>query len=296
MGRRRAVRRELCVPGQPRPLALHRHHPRREAAQRGGVKLSPAAGQPRRLRCRSGGVLLTNSCAQRVTMSDDAPYLRHRAGRRRFRGCRLPTHPEPKRNPMSRSHLSRLSICAAAIGALAVSAFLAAPSRAAEDAVVIPAPAVDVAPSERHPDRGGGGRLLLGRAGRVPAHRGRRQRRLGLCRRRQGHRLVRDRLDRHHRPRGIRRDQIRPEADQLRQAVADLLLGRPRSDPAEPPGPGLGHAISLGDLHHQRRAEEGGGGLYRPAQRRQGLRQADRHQGRTAGRRFIRPRPIIRTT
>jgi peptide-methionine (S)-S-oxide reductase len=49
---------------------------------------------------------------------------------------------------MSRSHLSRVSICAAAIGALAVSAFFAAPSRAAEGAVVIPAPAVDAAPSD----------------------------------------------------------------------------------------------------------------------------------------------------
>jgi len=49
---------------------------------------------------------------------------------------------------MSRSHLSRLSICVAAIGALAVTAFLAAPLRAAEDAVVIPAPALDAAPSD----------------------------------------------------------------------------------------------------------------------------------------------------
>ena len=32
MGRRGAVRRELCVPRAPRALALHRHHPRGEAA------------------------------------------------------------------------------------------------------------------------------------------------------------------------------------------------------------------------------------------------------------------------
>jgi peptide-methionine (S)-S-oxide reductase len=44
---------------------------------------------------------------------------------------------------MSRSQFSRLSLCAAAIGALAITAFVAAPSLAAEDAVVIPAPAVD---------------------------------------------------------------------------------------------------------------------------------------------------------
>jgi peptide-methionine (S)-S-oxide reductase len=42
------------------------------------------------------------------------------------------------------THLSRLSLCAAAIGALAIAAFVAAPSRAAEDAVVIPAPKADV--------------------------------------------------------------------------------------------------------------------------------------------------------
>jgi peptide-methionine (S)-S-oxide reductase len=42
------------------------------------------------------------------------------------------------------TQLSRLSLCAAAIGALAIAAFVAAPSRAAEDAVVIPAPKADV--------------------------------------------------------------------------------------------------------------------------------------------------------
>jgi peptide-methionine (S)-S-oxide reductase len=48
---------------------------------------------------------------------------------------------------MRRSSLLRLSL-AAAIGALAVSAFVAGPSRAAEDAVIIPAPAADLPPSE----------------------------------------------------------------------------------------------------------------------------------------------------
>jgi peptide-methionine (S)-S-oxide reductase len=45
---------------------------------------------------------------------------------------------------MSRSPFSRLSLCAATIGALAITAFSVAPSLAAEDAVIIPAPAVDV--------------------------------------------------------------------------------------------------------------------------------------------------------
>jgi peptide-methionine (S)-S-oxide reductase len=49
---------------------------------------------------------------------------------------------------MRRSHLNRLSLCAAAIGALAIAAFAVAPSRAAEDAVVIPPPAADVPPAE----------------------------------------------------------------------------------------------------------------------------------------------------
>jgi peptide-methionine (S)-S-oxide reductase len=49
---------------------------------------------------------------------------------------------------MRRSQLSRLSFCAAAIGALAIAAFAVAPSRAAEDAVVVPPPAADVPPSD----------------------------------------------------------------------------------------------------------------------------------------------------
>jgi peptide-methionine (S)-S-oxide reductase len=49
---------------------------------------------------------------------------------------------------MRRSQLSRLSLCAAAIGALAIAAFAVAPSHAAEDAVVIPPPAADVPSSD----------------------------------------------------------------------------------------------------------------------------------------------------
>ena len=45
---------------------------------------------------------------------------------------------------MRRSLFSRLSLCAAAIGALTITAFVAAPLLAAEDAVVIPAPAADL--------------------------------------------------------------------------------------------------------------------------------------------------------
>ena len=49
---------------------------------------------------------------------------------------------------MSRSQFSRLSLCAAAIGALAIAAFAVAPSRAAEEAVIIPAPATDVSAAD----------------------------------------------------------------------------------------------------------------------------------------------------
>jgi peptide-methionine (S)-S-oxide reductase len=46
------------------------------------------------------------------------------------------------------SQFSRLSLCAAAIGALAIAAFISVPTRAADDAVVIPAPTADVAPGD----------------------------------------------------------------------------------------------------------------------------------------------------
>ena len=49
---------------------------------------------------------------------------------------------------MSRSPFSRLSLCAVAFGALAITSFAVAPSRAADDAVVIPAPAADVPASD----------------------------------------------------------------------------------------------------------------------------------------------------
>jgi len=48
---------------------------------------------------------------------------------------------------MRQTPLSRLSLGLAAIGTLAIAAFAIAPSRAAEEAVVIPPPAVDASPS-----------------------------------------------------------------------------------------------------------------------------------------------------
>jgi peptide-methionine (S)-S-oxide reductase len=49
---------------------------------------------------------------------------------------------------MSRSPFSRLTLCAAALGALAISALSVAPARATEAAVIIPAPTTDVRASD----------------------------------------------------------------------------------------------------------------------------------------------------
>src|SRR5262245_62767092 len=79
--------------------------------------------------------------------SRPGPYLGHRRELSRLRN----TDPAldcpqtlPKEETMSPRRSSRFSLCAAAIGALAVAAFAVAPSRASEEAVVIPAPAGDV--------------------------------------------------------------------------------------------------------------------------------------------------------
>src|SRR5215831_6279722 len=49
---------------------------------------------------------------------------------------------------MRKAQISRLSFCAAAIGALAIAVAVSVPTRAAEEAVVIPAPAADVASAD----------------------------------------------------------------------------------------------------------------------------------------------------
>jgi peptide-methionine (S)-S-oxide reductase len=49
---------------------------------------------------------------------------------------------------MRRYPTSRLSLCAAAIGALAIAAFAVSPLRASEEAVIIPAPAMDAQTSD----------------------------------------------------------------------------------------------------------------------------------------------------
>ena len=49
---------------------------------------------------------------------------------------------------MRKTHISRLALCGAAIGALAIAAVVSVPTRAAEEAVKIPAAAIDVPPSD----------------------------------------------------------------------------------------------------------------------------------------------------
>src|SRR5579859_1328252 len=115
-------------------------------------------GLPPRRRTRLNalviGDLFTDSCPLAGNKSTPAPYLGGKKGaagnceapRARLR---LPSTADTQaqtRNSMSQ--FSRLSLCAAAIGALAIAAFVSVPTRAAEDAVVIPAPASDVAPAD----------------------------------------------------------------------------------------------------------------------------------------------------
>ena len=63
-------------------------------------------------------------------------------------------------------------------------------------------------------------------------------------------------------------------------APADLLLGRARSDRAQPPGPGRGNAVPLDHLPDERGAGGRREGLYRAAERRPRIRFAGRHDHR----------------
>ena len=141
--------------------------------------------------------------------------------------------------------------------------------QAAEEAVTIPAPAVDPPEERRSADGDLRRRLLLGRPGRVPACRGRRERRLGLCRR-HGRQSELRAGQRPARPATPRRSRSRydPQKVSLRQAPADLLLGRPRPDPAQPPGPGHRHAVPLGDLFTDDREQQQVAEAYIDAARR----------------------------
>src|SRR2546422_1858373 len=120
-------------------------------------------------------------------------------------------------------------------------------------------------------------RLLLGRGGSVPPPAGRRL---------DGRRLLGwpppepdlpGRLLRQHRPRRERAGGVRPGARLLRPA-ARRVLGEPRPDPAEPPGPRRRRAVPLGDLLPQPRAGGGGARLEGPPRSVGALPPADRHR------------------
>src|SRR5262249_3840519 len=80
--------------------------------------------------------------------------------------------------------------------------------------------------------------------------------------------------------RRIGQDHVRSAPDQLRPDPADLFLGRPRSDPAQPPRTGRRHPVSLGDLPGGRGTGADRASLYRPARRGTCLRGPDRDQDR----------------
>ena len=73
---------------------------------------------------------------------------------------------------------------------------------------------------------------------------------------------------------------LRSAKSQLRPVVADLFLGRSRSDPIEPAGTGCRHAISIGHFSDQRRASQGGARLYRSTRQCACIRRSDRDQHR----------------
>ena len=113
--------------------------------------------------------------------------------------------------------------------------------------------------------RGAGRRLLLGRAGRVPACRGCHQRRVRLCRRRPGDGAVRQGHVGPHRSRRGRAHHLRPAQGEPGPAAADPFLGGARSHAAQSPGARCRLALPVDNLPDQRRAGAGGQGLCRAA-------------------------------
>ncbi len=132
-------------------------------------------------------------------------------------------------------NLNRLAKIAGVTALAAAAAFglCRPPPGAAEDPVVIPAPAVDLTATGDSATADLCRRLFLGRAGRLPACEGRHQRRFGLCRRPRRRSHLRDGRHRPDRPCRNRRDHLRSQRDQLRPAAADLFLGRAQPDPAQ---------------------------------------------------------------
>ena len=158
---------------------------------------------------------------------------------------------------MSRSPFSRLSLCAAALGALAITAFALAPSRAAEDAVVIPAPAADLPASDGTQTVVVAGGCFWGvqgvfqhTAGVVNAVSGY----AGGSKSTADYNVVSTGTTGHAESVQIKYDPKKISYGKILQIFFSVA-----HDPTQlnRQGPDCRHAISLGDLHHQRRAEEG---------------------------------------
>ena len=148
--------------------------------------------------------------------------------------------------------------------ALAATGFVTL-GRSAESVRLTPPPAVDEVPALGLGKRNGGRRrrLLLGRAGRVPARQGRRQRRVRLCRRRQGHGEIRDGQHRRDRPRRIGRDHLRSREITLRQASSRSTSRSPTIRPSSTARARMPARSTVGDLPPDRRSGADRQGLYR---------------------------------
>src|SRR5881296_3867703 len=120
-------------------------------------------------------------------------------------------------------------------------------------------------------------RLLLGSGGSVPPRRRRHLDRGRLLGRTLTEPDLPRRLLRRYGPRRVRAGGVRPGGRLLR-AAARRVLGEPRPDPAEPPGPRRRRAVPLGDLLPQPRAGGGGARLEGPPRSVGALPPADRHR------------------
>ena len=154
--------------------------------------------------------------------------------------------------PASSAPLSaprRSALFAGLVVALAASAFAPSWTSAGESAVRIAPPAVDTtAHASGTQTAVFAGGCFWGVQGVFQHVKGVDQGRVGLRRRRQetaDYEMVGSGRTGH--AESVE-DHLRSDAGQLRQAAADLLLGRARPDPAQSPGPGHRHAVPLGDL------------------------------------------------
>ena len=184
---------------------------------------------------------------------------------------------------MSRSPFSRLSLYAAAFGALAITAFALAPSSAAEDAVIIPAPAADVPASD-------GTQTVVVAGGCFWGVQGVFQHTSGVVNAVSGYAggskmtadytLVSTGTTGHAESVQIKYDPKKISYGKILQIFFSVA-----HDPTQlnRQGPDSGTQYRSAIFTTNDEQKKVAGRLYRAAQRRQGLQQADRDQSRTAG-------------